>query len=355
MVLVEVARKAYLASMVPVIVNVVLGEPQVVVDIVAFVSKGDFPRSRLGEKQRGKILASWVTRKLRTIAQFSIRENDSSHSQITEVAEPRTGTMASTLGAGSSLRNVETLSPPAKVHQAQDYMSLPTGISEMPATSYESSVIESPPLPSTEEDREDTPTEARHQHLDYPTPTAHDSGRDFESSFPQRDAYDNDLPPNSHTTGSTIISTPANYSGYTAYTTNSSREADPQDPAHASFDFNTEDSSPPRPAYSSKPFLSLSHQQDPSYNHKLQNSDDSGDLWTLPSGSHPSGSHTNQMSQTSNGRPHTSRSGSFDQEDWPQEAIMHANLASNGNGRYDNAGGRRNINDYDGRDYGHAL
>ncbi|AEO58159.1 hypothetical protein MYCTH_2305331 [Thermothelomyces thermophilus ATCC 42464] len=75
-VLVEVARKAYLASIVPVIVNAILNEHQIVVDIVAFVNKGDFPRSRLGEKQRGKILAGWVSRKLRTIAQFSIKDND---------------------------------------------------------------------------------------------------------------------------------------------------------------------------------------------------------------------------------------------------------------------------------------
>lgn len=70
----EVFRKNFLASIVPVIVNAVLNHHHLVVDIVAFVSKGDFPRSRLGEKQRGKILASWVTRKLRTIAQFGIRE-----------------------------------------------------------------------------------------------------------------------------------------------------------------------------------------------------------------------------------------------------------------------------------------
>lgn len=75
-ILVEVIRKAYLASLVPVILNAVLNEHQLIVDIVAFVSKGDFPRSRLGEKQRGKILASWVTRKLQTIAQFGIRDQN---------------------------------------------------------------------------------------------------------------------------------------------------------------------------------------------------------------------------------------------------------------------------------------
>jgi acyl-CoA synthetase (AMP-forming)/AMP-acid ligase II len=78
-VLVEVFRKSYLASIVPVIVNAVLHEHQIIVDIVAFVGEGDFPRSRLSEKQRGKILASWVTRKLRTIAQFGIRDAESDH------------------------------------------------------------------------------------------------------------------------------------------------------------------------------------------------------------------------------------------------------------------------------------
>lgn len=43
-VLVEVSRKAYLASIVPVIVNAILNEHQIIVDIVAFVNKGDFPR-----------------------------------------------------------------------------------------------------------------------------------------------------------------------------------------------------------------------------------------------------------------------------------------------------------------------
>lgn len=76
MVLVEVNRKSYLASLVPVIVNAILMEHQIIVDIVAFVNKGDFPRSRLGEKQRGKLLAGWVTRKMRTLAQFAIRDVD---------------------------------------------------------------------------------------------------------------------------------------------------------------------------------------------------------------------------------------------------------------------------------------
>lgn len=62
-VLVEVTRKSYLASLVPVIVNAILNDHQIVVDIVAFVAQGDFPRSRLGEKQRGKILGSQLQKK----------------------------------------------------------------------------------------------------------------------------------------------------------------------------------------------------------------------------------------------------------------------------------------------------
>ena len=61
---VEVLTDEYLAAIVPLIVNAVLNEHQVVVDVITFVAKGDFPRSRLGEKQRGKILSHWVTRKL---------------------------------------------------------------------------------------------------------------------------------------------------------------------------------------------------------------------------------------------------------------------------------------------------
>ncbi|KAF2222662.1 hypothetical protein BDZ85DRAFT_200179, partial [Elsinoe ampelina] len=87
----ESRTRAYLASIVPVIVNTVLNEHQLVLDIVAFVSKGDFPRSRLGEKQRGKILASWVSRKMQTIAQFSIRDPEGEGSVDTATPEDALG------------------------------------------------------------------------------------------------------------------------------------------------------------------------------------------------------------------------------------------------------------------------
>ena len=117
-------------------------------DIIAFVSKGDFPRSRLGEKQRGKILASWVTRKMRTIAQFSIRDPDGSDSSATEVPgapgarngsvktdSVKTGSLLDVAGtfSGSSTQGPlsRTQSPPQI--QTQAFGSIPPGISELPA------------------------------------------------------------------------------------------------------------------------------------------------------------------------------------------------------------------------------
>ncbi|ORY70027.1 acyl-CoA ligase [Pseudomassariella vexata] len=111
-VLVEVSRKSYLASIVPVIVNAILNEHQIIIDIVAFVNKGDFPRSRLGEKQRGKILAGWVTRKMRTIAQFAIRDVDPNAIEggdgPVDARRASVGSMRSSGVPGtSSLRNME--------------------------------------------------------------------------------------------------------------------------------------------------------------------------------------------------------------------------------------------------------
>lgn len=71
----------------PIIVNTVLNEHQLVLDIVAFVALGDFPRSRLGEKQRGKILGNWVGKRMKTLAQFSIRDPEAEGSINTIVPE----------------------------------------------------------------------------------------------------------------------------------------------------------------------------------------------------------------------------------------------------------------------------
>lgn len=101
------------------IVNAILNEHQIVVDIVAFVNKGNFPRSRLGEKQRGTILAKWVKRTLQTEAQFAIRNSDFTPMDgsgspgpdgMEQLRRTSLGSMRSGSGAparASSLRNVE--------------------------------------------------------------------------------------------------------------------------------------------------------------------------------------------------------------------------------------------------------
>ena len=150
MVIAEVRTRAFLASLVPVIVNTVLNEHQLVLDIVAFVALGDFPRSRLGEKQRGKILASWVSRKMRTIAQFSIRDPEAEGSVGTVMPEEAMTRRGSTQsgrggarsfrqsgvsnvgGGGSSLRHAESITQmpvmeePGQFAPGQDHLTVQT-------------------------------------------------------------------------------------------------------------------------------------------------------------------------------------------------------------------------------------
>lgn len=135
--LVEIFRKNFLASIVPVIVNAVLNHHHVVVDIVAFVAKGDFPRSRLGEKQRGKILASWVTRKLRTIAQFGIRDPD--------------GGFAADIEDKNGSRRISSMSSAQQVSSVQHRNSQPRSqtfgteyATELPTQHYQDSIPELP-------------------------------------------------------------------------------------------------------------------------------------------------------------------------------------------------------------------
>ncbi|EMR10550.1 hypothetical protein PNEG_01256 [Pneumocystis murina B123] len=73
-ILIEVKHKSNLPSIVPVVVNTVLNKHQIIIDTVVFTAKGNFPRSRVGEKQRGKILELWLTKKLELLGEFVIRE-----------------------------------------------------------------------------------------------------------------------------------------------------------------------------------------------------------------------------------------------------------------------------------------
>jgi len=175
-VLVEVARKAYLGSLVPVIVNAILNEHQIVADIVAFVNKGDFPRSRLGEKQRGKILATWVTSKMRTIAQFGIRDGDGGLTDLSEAVEPRHGSpsMRNSSVVAGSLRNMEAnpILEQRELEQQHDSGPFsPTGnMAELPSGPYTDSIPDSTTVrggSTTKSD--DTATEPRAGHFELPT------------------------------------------------------------------------------------------------------------------------------------------------------------------------------------------
>lgn len=179
-VLVEVNRKPYLASIVPVIVNAILNEHQIIVDIVAFVNKGDFPRSRLGEKQRGKILGGWVSRKLRTLAQFSIRDMDA-ESTAGDVMDQARASMVSVRSGGgaapgsSSLRNVE---PAPQILEQEEYDQA------TPRHEYEPTQTMVSELPDQE-----TPTGFQHAQFEHP-PQSADSGPQLNLSHQPDQGFD---------------------------------------------------------------------------------------------------------------------------------------------------------------------
>lgn len=312
--------------MVPVIVNAILNEHQLVVDIIAFVSKGDFPRSRLGEKQRGKILASWVTRKMRTIAQFAIKDADRADSQITEVAEPRStiGSIrnGSLVGGPTSLRNAEASAAVMdELGQgvAKDYASIPTGISEMPAD-YENSIMESPPLPiANHRQISGTAQQHRPEHIDsglqpYNTNTLHELDDAPLSSAISPGYYQND--------------------GLDRHIPN--LQYDEYDPNGNPYG----DELPPEPRYDNKPTLSL-----PSVTGR-ESLVPGESTWNPPS-------PQDRRPAGGGGRLRIANADSDDDGDWPQEAIMHMNLA----GRDTTKGASRTIKEprYDGSGYGDAL
>lgn len=56
----ESKRTRNLSALVPLIVNTVFSKHHIIVDIVAFIKKGEFPISRLGTKQRARIVDAWI-------------------------------------------------------------------------------------------------------------------------------------------------------------------------------------------------------------------------------------------------------------------------------------------------------
>ncbi|KAJ5241495.1 uncharacterized protein N7469_003086 [Penicillium citrinum] len=197
-VVVEVTRKAFLASLVPVIVNTILGEHQVVADIVAFVSHGDFPRSRLGEKQRGKVLASWVTRKLRTLAQFSIRDLEGEHpfADVIQHRASRSSKPGSTMGNSMRMSTMHEDEPPVprspagvvleeRIEQPQaQYQEMPPSgvpVTSVPAATSAVPYIQEPQsatIMSADDDHHFESVAADHQQG-----STSDANRDFRFSF----------------------------------------------------------------------------------------------------------------------------------------------------------------------------
>ncbi|KAL9035794.1 MAG: hypothetical protein Q9214_006427, partial [Letrouitia sp. 1 TL-2023] len=298
-----------------------------VVDIVAFVSKGDFPRSRLGEKQRGKILASWVTRKMKTIAQFGIRDADRADSQITEVAEPRSA--VGSIGAGgSSLKNVETVTTPQpQPQQPPDYISIPTGVSEMPQP-YESSIVESPPLPLPKDDDEDTPTEPR------------------DKRYPQGD---NQLyHTNSANAPQATISDYSDIQNSQPYANETYQTDETQgfDFAPLEDDMDSvptlslhHDPGPPPPRFDSKPTLSRGSSSG-------MGGVPDNDIYTLPSQQQArnisGGSGGGRKLRVANQDSDSDNGGD---ESWPQEAIRHMNLRGSSSPENKQLGGGRTATD----------
>lgn len=289
-VLVEVARKAYLASIVPVIVNAILNEHQIIVDIVAFVNKGDFPRSRLGEKQRGKILAGWVTRKMRTMAQFGIRDTESALSDVTETVEARTSTHSIRNGSviTGSLRNIEmepTVPEERDLEREHENISTspPPEIAEMPAETYADSVQELPGRENDTTKSDDTPRIQSSSHFALPginissaidEPAASQDEQDNDATYALIDSYQ--YPP--------VLSDP-----------------EPLPPRVGPKPTAT---LPPPQAPSPPPPAIAEHQ---------------ADLWSLPSQRVPPPFPPPKIPLDV---------ASQEEEEWPQEAIMHMNFAA---------------------------
>ena len=74
----ESKRTKYYASLVPLIVNTILSKHHVVIDIVAFIKRGEFPISRLGTKQRARIVDAWVQGVIPISASYGVNYGENS-------------------------------------------------------------------------------------------------------------------------------------------------------------------------------------------------------------------------------------------------------------------------------------
>ena len=287
---------------------------------------------------------------METVAQFAIRgDTDDSGSQITEVPEATSG--KGSVRGGSSLRNeVTAAAQPSSA--AQVAHAIPAGISEMSATeAYESSIMESPPLPERSPDRDNTPTvhntaDVSNSNAGYfPSMTsslnanAHDATYEPDTPFLRDGFY-----------GASSAATPLN-TNVTSAPQPSSSNYDPQSAMTESSGFDFDRSvtpTPPAARYDSKPSLSMAessmyYEQQLAYApppHQQQH----GDLWSPPT-------QQRQVSGAAGGAASRPSTGESVQEEWPQEAIMHMNLGN----RVKDHRGNQVGSGYDGMYYGSAM
>ncbi|RLV96660.1 hypothetical protein JA1_000222 [Spathaspora sp. JA1] len=74
----ESKRTKYYSSLVPLIVNTVFSKHHIIIDIVAFIRKGEFPISRLGTKQRARIVDAWVQGVIPLTASYGVNYGENS-------------------------------------------------------------------------------------------------------------------------------------------------------------------------------------------------------------------------------------------------------------------------------------
>lgn len=354
MIVVEIFRRNFLASMVPVIVNAILNEHQLVIDIVAFVIKGDFHRSRLGEKQRGKILAGWVTRKMRTIAQYSIRDGgmDNIYEEGGAPGRPSTSTFRNSIsmsgGPGSikgSMRANSTLGMTAAMNNLQlqtggpgmpqelpgqqrpmSFVPLPQGVSEMPASQYPESIPELG-TGSIQEMRgdENTPTEAQNPNPQFMTRLQTDGAPKHYSPVEATGVFDSpseQYGPNHAQYGATGLSTA---------------------PLPSILRPGPQADVPPEPAYANKPYMNYQaaqqqqqgqqeqHQQQAYQPQQYHSVDQQGSNWPLGPADYDEPQEQRGGLRVANAsRDSTSSEG---EGDWKQEAAMMMNFAGSGPGQ----------------------
>lgn len=84
----ESKRMRNFASLVPLIVNTVLSKHHLIIDIVAFMRKNEFPISRLGTKQRARIVDAWVQGVIPLTATYGVNYGENNIIKVVKELSP---------------------------------------------------------------------------------------------------------------------------------------------------------------------------------------------------------------------------------------------------------------------------